>query len=93
MQYAANALLTATSLALLWLFGCIWIEGSHYIQEPNIIILIIETASIAAILGFAVHNLICVIKRLTSYVRGDTAHSNPEGIKVGEMELETKISD
>ena len=57
-EYIANALLIATSLALLWFFSCIWIIGSHYIQEPNIIILIMETAAVAAIYGFAIYNFI-----------------------------------
>ena len=64
-EYLANGLLAAASLAFFVLFGYIWIEGSHYIQEPNIIILSMETAGIATIFGFSVYNLIRVIKRLT----------------------------
>jgi len=59
----ANMLLTATSLALLWFISCIWIEGSHYIQEPNSIILIAETAALAAIFGFAIFRLISLAIR------------------------------
>jgi hypothetical protein len=92
-EYSVNGLLAATSSALLWFLGCIWVEGSHYIQEPNIIILAMETAGIATILGFAVYNLIRVIKRLTSYVTQDTAHSDPKDTEAGAMELKTKISD
>jgi len=65
IEYFGYTLLTATSGALLWFFGCIWIEGSHYIQEPNIMILGVETAAVAAILGFAIHSLIRVMKRKT----------------------------
>jgi len=82
-EYIANGLLATTSLALLGFFGCIWVEGSHYIQEPNIIILIAETASIAAIFGFALYNLICYLKRLigsmelSNYVGVDTSCNGP----------------
>ena len=57
-EYIANALLIATSLALLWFFSYIWMEGRHYIQKPNIIILIMETAAMAAIYGFAIYRFI-----------------------------------
>lgn len=82
-EYIANGLLAAASLSLFVLFGFIWIEGSHYIQEPNIIILIMETAGIAAMFGFALYNLIRVIKRFTgsrrlsNYVGGDTSYNGP----------------
>ena len=81
-NYIANVLLAATSLALFWLFGCILIEGSHYIQEPSILILIIETTGIVAIFSFAIYNLVRFAKRPTSatgfsnYVRGDTSHDS-----------------
>lgn len=80
-EYMANGLLAATSLALSGFFGCIWVEGSHYIQEPNIIILIVETAGIAAIFGFALYNLILLKRRITgsrrlsNYAKGDTSHN------------------
>jgi hypothetical protein len=57
LNYIGNSLLTATSCALLWFFGCIWVEGSHYIQEPNTIILTMETLIIVACLGLALHNI------------------------------------
>ncbi len=63
-EYIGNALLAATSCALLWFFGAIWVEGSHYIREPNIIILSIETAGMAVISGFAIYNLLRLIRRL-----------------------------
>ena len=75
-EYTTNGLLLATSLALIWFFGCIWVEGSHYIQEPNSIILIAETASIAAIFGFAIYNFIRFIKRFT----GSRGLSNYVGV-------------
>jgi len=82
-EYIANGLLVTTSLALLGFLGCIWVEGSHYIQEPNIIILIAETATIAAMFGFALYNLIRFIKRFTgsmersNYVGVDTSCNSP----------------
>ena len=63
-EYIGHTLLTSTSCALLWFLGCIWLEGSHYIQEPNTIILGIETAGIAAISSFAISNLIRLLRRL-----------------------------
>lgn len=61
LNYIGNSLLTATSCALLWFFGCIWVEGSHYIQEPNTIILSLETLIILACLGLALHNIVRLI--------------------------------
>ena len=62
IEYFGNTLLTATSCALLWFLSCIWIEGAHYIQEPNIVILGAETTALVAILGFAIQNLVRVIR-------------------------------
>lgn len=62
-EYIANVLLAATSLALFSLFGLILVNGSHYIQEPNIIILIMEMAGVATILGFALYNLVHFVRR------------------------------
>ena len=63
IEYFGNTLLTATSCALLWFLGCIWIDGAHYIQEPNIVILGVETAALVAILGFAIQNLARIISK------------------------------
>ena len=82
-EYTVNALLAATSLALLCFLGYIWVNGSHYIQEPSITVLIIETAAIASVSGFAIYNLTCLVKRfsgstrLSSCVGGDTSCNNP----------------
>ena len=56
-EYIANALLIATSLVSLWFLSYIWMEGRHYIQKPNIIILFMATAAMAAIYGFAIYNI------------------------------------
>ncbi len=61
LNYIGNTLLTVTSCALLWFFGCIWVEGSHYIQEPNTIVLSLETLIILACLGLALHNIVRLI--------------------------------
>lgn len=82
-EYLANGLLAAASLALFMLLGFIWVEGSHYIQEPNIIVLITETAGIAAMFGFALYNLVRCIRRFTgsrrlsNYLGGDTSYNGP----------------
>jgi hypothetical protein len=57
MNYIGNSLLTATSCALLWFFSCIWVEGAHYIQEPNTVILAVETLIVVACLGLSIHNI------------------------------------
>ena len=62
MEYFGYLLLAATSGALLWFFSCIWVKGSHYIHEPNIMVLGLETAVMAAILGFALHKLVRIIR-------------------------------
>ena len=62
-EYIGNILLAATSLVLLWFLGCIWVEGRHYIQEPNIIILVVETVIIAATFGFAIYSLISFVRK------------------------------
>ncbi len=78
-----QAWLYSCCLALFMLFGFIWVEGSHYIQEPNIIVLITETAGIAAMFGFALYNLVRCIRRFTgfgrlsNYLGGDTSYNGP----------------
>lgn len=62
-NYIGNSLLMATSCALLWFFGCIWVEGAHYIQEPNTIILSIETVLIVVCLGLSLHNITHLISK------------------------------
>lgn len=57
-EVMANIILVSLSAAFLWFFGCIWIYGSHYIQEPNPLILLCEVMGILLILGFATRNLI-----------------------------------
>lgn len=57
-EAAANILLVSLSIAFLWFFSCIWVYGSHYIQEPNPLILICEVAGILLVLCFATRNLI-----------------------------------
>lgn len=57
-QYMTNVLLASTTAGLLGLFACIWIYGSHYIQEPNLAMLVTETVALCIIFGFAVSNII-----------------------------------
>ena len=58
----ANVTLIGTSAALLWHFSNIWRYGQHLIQEPNIIILSLETAGLLVILVFGVSKLISDFK-------------------------------
>ena len=62
-EIITNVLLGSVSVALLWSFGCIWVKGSHCIQEPNLLILVGETLMLLLILGFAIWNLVKIIER------------------------------
>jgi len=58
----ANILLVSLGTALLWFFGCIWVKGSHYIQEPNPLILLCEIVGILLVLCFGAFNLIRLVQ-------------------------------
>ncbi len=62
-EIIANMLLVSLATAFLWFFGCIWVYGSHYIQEPNQLILTCETIGVLLVLGLAIWNLIDSAKR------------------------------
>lgn len=57
-----DGVLIALSVALLWHFSNIWRYGQHLIQEPNIIILIVETTGLLAILVFGVYKFVGDLK-------------------------------
>jgi len=48
----ANGAIIGLSASLLWHFSNIWRYGQHLIQEPNIVILSLETAGLLLILSF-----------------------------------------
>lgn len=52
------------SLALLWYFSNMWRYGQHLIQEPDIVILSLETAGLLLILAFGVSKYISDLKNL-----------------------------
>ena len=58
-----NALLIGLSGALLWLFSNIWRYGPHIIQEPNKVILILETAVLLFIFIYGISRYISGLKR------------------------------
>jgi len=60
-----DAMLIGLSCALLWHFSNIWRYGQHLIQEPNIIILCLETAGLIVIFTFGISKFISGIKRET----------------------------
>ena len=62
----SNAMIIGLSAALLWHFSNIWRYGQHLIQEPNIVILILETAGLIVIFTFGISKFIGGIKRETS---------------------------
>lgn len=49
-------------LALLWHFSNIWQYGSHYIQEPQFLVLVFETALIAVLIILSAIKLVSEIK-------------------------------
>jgi len=51
------------SAALLWHFSNIWRYGQHLIQEPNIIILSLETAMLLLIFAFGVYKFVGDFRR------------------------------
>lgn len=61
-ELITSLLLAGTSAGLLGLFVCIWIYGTHYIQEPNLLTLVMETLGIAGILFLAIYNLVHLLR-------------------------------
>lgn len=61
-EIIANILLVSLAAAFLGFLGCIWVKGSHYIKEPNALILLVEVLAILLVLCFAVSNLIKLAK-------------------------------
>ena len=55
--------LVGLSAALLWHFSNIWRYGQHLIQEPDIVILSLETAGLLLILAFGVSKYISDLRR------------------------------
>ncbi len=53
-DFFANTLVVGLSCALLWHFSNIWRYGQYLIQEPNMAILLVETAMLLIILGFGI---------------------------------------
>jgi len=63
MEVIGDSLVIGMSAALLWHFSNIWRYGQHLIQEPNIIILSLETAVLLLILAFGVFRLVVDFRR------------------------------
>jgi len=59
----ADGAIIGLSISLLWHFSNIWRYGQHSIQEPNIIILSLETAGLLVILIFGISKCISDLKR------------------------------
>ena len=58
-----DAVVIGLSAALLWHFSNIWRYGQHLIQEPDIVILSLETAGLLFILAFGVSKYISDLRR------------------------------
>jgi len=63
MEVIGDSLVIGMSAALLWHFSNIWRYGQHLIQEPNIIILSLETAMLLLIFAFGVYKLVGDFRR------------------------------
>ena len=61
-ELIVDTLVISLSSALLWHFSNIWRYGQHLIQEPNIVILSIETVMLLLILVFGTSKLINDLK-------------------------------
>jgi len=59
----ASGVIVGMSSALLWHFTNIWRYGQHLIQEPNTVVLSLETAGLLVILVFGVSKFISVLPR------------------------------
>jgi len=62
-EVIGDSLVIGMSAALLWHFSNIWRYGQHLIQEPNIIILSLETAVLLLIFAFGVCKLVGDFRR------------------------------
>jgi len=66
MRHAiGNGIIVGLSIALLWHFSNIWRYGPHLINEPNMLILSLETVGLFIILIFGISNYISAVKRET----------------------------
>ena len=59
----ADGAIIGLSIGLLWHFSNIWRYGQHLIQEPNIVILSLETVGLLVILIFGISKYISDLKR------------------------------
>ena len=59
----ADVLIIGLSVGIIWHFSNIWRYGQHLIQEPNTVILSLETAGLLLILIFGVIKFISDLKR------------------------------
>ena len=57
-ELIAGAVIIGMSTALLWHFSNIWRYGQHLIQEPNVVILSLETVGLLLILAYGIMKLI-----------------------------------
>jgi len=61
--YVTSILLIAVCLAWLFPFSCILIYGTHVVQEPNPFILYGELLLFISFMGFAISNIILLLKK------------------------------
>lgn len=59
----ANGAIVGLSVGIIWHFSNIWRYGQHLIQEPNIVVLSLETAGLLLILIFGITKFISDLKR------------------------------
>ena len=62
-DFITGTLIIGMSVALLWHLSNIWRYGQHLIQEPNSVILSMETAGVLLIFAFGVSKYVSDLKR------------------------------
>jgi len=58
----ANGATIGLSAALLWHFSNIWRYGQHLIQEPNTLVLTLETVGLLIIFAFGITKFVLDLK-------------------------------
>ena len=57
-EVLADGATIALSAALLWHFSNIWRYGQHVIQEPNTLVLTLETVGLVIVFAFGIAKLV-----------------------------------
>ncbi len=61
--YLLTAFVVGLSAALLWVFSNVWRVGSHHVNEPNTLILILETLLLGAALVYGLASFVILCRK------------------------------